>query len=51
MRDVVTTLLELVALLLLAAAAGVAVGQWALPAGLAAGGAVLLAASWLVSRR
>lgn len=49
--DLVTTVMELCALLLLIAAAAVAVAAWSLPAGLATAGLGLLVGSWLVERR
>lgn len=51
MRELVTTLLEVVALLLLAAAAGLAFAPFSTAAGCAAAGVVLLGASWLVARK
>lgn len=42
MLDIITTWLELVGLVLLAVAAGLRVADWSVPAGLAAGGAVLI---------
>jgi hypothetical protein len=42
MLDIITTWLELAGLILLAVAAGLRVSYWSLPAGLAAGGAVLI---------
>ena len=42
MLDIITTWLELVGLVLLAAAAGLRVSDWSMPAGLATGGAILI---------
>ena len=50
MRELVTSLLDLVGLLLLVLGASVAVAAWSVPAGLAAAGLLLLAVSWLVDR-
>lgn len=49
-RDVVTTLLDTVGVVLVAAGAGFAAGALVGPAGMVVSGGVLLAASWLADR-
>lgn len=50
MRDLLTTLLDAIGLLLLAAGVGFAASYAIGPAGLAASGVVVLTGSWLASR-
>lgn len=49
MRDLMTTLLDVLGLLLVAAGVGFAASYAVGPAGLAASGAVILGGSWLAS--
>jgi hypothetical protein len=46
MRDLITTCLEVIGILLIAAAAGLAVGVLYLPGGIAAAGVLLIGASF-----
>lgn len=51
MIGVLTSILDLLGLLLLVAAVAVLVGGWTLPGALGVAGVGLLAVSWLVDRR
>lgn len=48
MRDLATTLLDMVGLVLLAAGAGLGAAQLATPLGFVAAGVVVLAGSWFI---
>ena len=48
--EIVTTSLEIIGLIMLCVAAGVAVGHYSLPGGLAATGALLIGVSLLLTR-
>lgn len=50
MRDVLTTLIDLLAVLLLATGVGVALAAWSPAAGFIGAGGLLLGSSWLASR-
>lgn len=49
-RDVVTTLLEVAGLAAICGGAGIAVGQWSMPAGLVVGGLGLIGSSVVIER-
>lgn len=51
MRDIVTTGLDLVGLLLVVAGVAMAVAAWSVPAAFGAAGVLLLAVSWMLTRR
>lgn len=50
MREIVTTLLDLLAVLLLATGVGVGLAHWSPALGFLGAGALLLGSSWLASR-
>ncbi len=51
MRRAITTVLDLVGLLLIVAAAALVVSFWSIPGAVGSAGAGVLAVSWLIDRR